>query len=90
MSEETTAPEEGQQGEVGLSYQDIIAAVNIIDVSSQRGGIHGNELIQVGTIRERFVGFLRHAKDQGEYEGDLPSSSFNPPASEEAPAEAAE
>jgi hypothetical protein len=87
MSEENTAPEAGQ--DVGLSYQDIVAAIQIIDVTSQRGAIQGEELIQVGTVRERFVAFLRHAKAEGQYDGDIPSSSMNPPA-EEAPAEEAE
>jgi len=87
MSEENTAPEAGQ--DVGLSYQDIVAAIQIIDVTSQRGAIKGDELVQVGTIRERFVAFLRHAKAEGQYDGDIPSSSMNPPA-EEAPAEEAE
>jgi hypothetical protein len=86
MSEENTAPEAGQ--DVGLSYGDITAAVQIIDVCSQRGAIKGDELIQVGTVRERFVGFLRHAQSQGEEVGELPPSSFN--EQEEAPAEAAE
>jgi len=88
MSEETTAPQEGQQ-EIGLSYGDITAAVQIIDVCTQRGAIQGDELMQVGTVRERFVAFLRHAKAEGQYDGDIPSSSMNPPA-EEAPAEEAE
>lgn len=87
MSEENTAPEQTQE-EVGLSYGDITAAVQIIDVCSQRGAIKGDELIQVGTVRERFVGFLRHAQSQGEDVGELPPSSFN--EQEEAPAEAAE
>ena len=90
MSEETTAPEAGQEQEVGLSYGDITACVQIIDVTAQRGAINGEELIQVGTIRERLVGFLRHAKSQGEEVGELPPSGFNQPepAKEEAPAEA--
>lgn len=93
MSEETTAPQEGQQ-EIGLSYADITAAVQIIDVCTQRGAIQGDELMQVGTVRERFVAFLRHAQSQGEDVGELPPSGFNAqpeaPAEEEAPAEAAE
>lgn len=92
MSEEANAPQEGQE-EVGLSYQDIQAAVRIIDVASNRGAILGEEMIQVGTVRERFVSFLRYAKSQGEDVGELPPSSFNEqgdPATEEAPAEAAE
>ena len=93
MSEENTAPQQGeaQIEEVGLSYNDIQAAVRIIDVTSQRGAIKGDELVQVGTIRERFVAFLRYAKSQGE-EIDVPSSALNPveaPA-QEAPAEEAE
>lgn len=90
MSEENTAP----QQEVGLSYGDITAAVQIIDVTSQRGAIKGDELVQVGTVRERFVAFLRHAQENGEDIGELPSSAYNQqpeaPAEEEAPAEAAE
>jgi hypothetical protein len=93
MSEETTAPEEGQEQEVGLSYQDIIGCVQIIDVTSARGAIKGDELVQVGTVRERLVAFLRAAKEQGA-EIELPPSAFNPPEAEvpakEAPAEEAE
>ena len=91
MSEETTAPQEGeaQVEEVGLSYQDISDSVRIIDVTTSRGAIQGDELVQVGTIRERLVAFLRHAQEQGEDVGTLPPSSYNTPA-EEAPAEAAE
>jgi hypothetical protein len=89
MSEENTAPEASQ--EVGLSYQDIIAAVQIIDVTSQRGAIQGDEMLQVGTVRERLVAFLRYAKENGE-DIDLPPSSMNTPntPAEEAPAEEAE
>ena len=92
MSEETTAPQQGEaqvQEEVGLSYNDIQAAVKIIDVTSARGAIQGEELVQVGTVRERFVAFLRYAQEQGEDVGELPPSAYNTPA-EEAPAEEAE
>jgi hypothetical protein len=93
MSEEANAPQEGeaQIEEVGLSYNDITAAVRIIDVTTQRGAIKGDELVQVGTIRERFVAFLRHAQESGEEVGELPPSAYNQaPVEEEAPAEAAE
>ena len=92
MSEEVNTPEAGNQ-EIGLSYNDIISAVQIIDVVTDRDAVRGDELLQVGTVRERFVAFLRHAKSQGEEVGELPSSALNPveaPAQEEAPAEAAE
>lgn len=88
MSEEKTAPEAGkEQNESGLSYADIQASVQIIDVTTQRGAIKGDELVQVGTVRERLVAFLRYAKEQGE-DIQLPPSAYNAP--EEAPAEAAE
>ncbi len=86
MSEEVNAPQE-----VGLSYGDIKACVQIIDVTCNRGAIRGDELVQVGTVRERLVAFLQYAKEQGEDVGELPEV---PPTSsepaEEAPAEAAE
>ena len=83
MSEEVNAPEEGQN--VGLSYGDIQACVQIVDVATQRGAIRGDELMQVGTVRERLVAFLRYAQENGEDVGELPPSGFNA-----APAEAAE
>ncbi len=86
MSEENKAPE--QEQEPGLSYGDIIACVQIIDVTSSRGAIKGDELVQVGTVRERLVAFLRAAKEQGA-DIELPPSAYNTPA-EEAPAEEAE
>ena len=85
MSEEANAPEQ----EPGLSYGDILACVQIIDVTTQRGAIQGDELMQVGTVRERLVAFLRYAKEKGE-DIELPPSAFNTPEAEEAPAEAAE
>jgi len=97
MSEEVNVPQEGEAPEAGqgLSYGDITAAVQIIDVVCGRGAIQGDELIQVGTIRERFVAFLNFAKSQGEEVGDVPPSSLSgvneeESSEEEAPAEAAE
>jgi hypothetical protein len=51
---------------VGISLQDIAAAVQIIDAATQRGAIRGDELVSVGTIRDRFVKFLEHAQKQDE------------------------
>ena len=68
MTEATTqAPEEAtaEQGP-GLSLQDISAAVQIIDAATQRGAIRGEELVPVGTVRDRFVAFLKHAQEQGQ------------------------
>lgn len=62
MSEEVQ-----QNGEAGpgLSLNDIAATVQIIDAASARGAIRGEEMVAVGTVRERFMAFLNHAKEQG-------------------------
>jgi hypothetical protein len=75
-----------EQQAPGLSLNDIMAAVQIIDVVTQRGAVRGEELVSIGTVRERFIAFLRHAKEQGQ-EINLPPSMYNAPA--EAPAEEA-
>jgi hypothetical protein len=93
MTDENTAVEGEFAGEAqvqeqqapGITLNDIVAAVQIVDVVTQRGGIKGEELLSVGTVRERFVAFLRHAKEQGQ-EINLPPSMYHGPA--EAPAEA--
>lgn len=70
MTDTTTAPEanaqETQDQGPGLSLNDIAAAVQIIDVATGRGAIRGDELSSVGTVRDRFMAFLNHAKEQGQ------------------------
>lgn len=87
MSEETQAPA-GASAEAnagpGLSLQDISAMVQVIDVVSQRGAIRGDELVPVGTLRNKLVEFLTEAQKNGE-KVDLP-----PGPSAEAQEEAAE
>lgn len=65
----------------GLSLQDIAAAVQIIDAATQRGAIRGEELVPIGTVRDRFVAFLKHAQDQ-ETEPQDPDAEM--PAEDEA------
>jgi hypothetical protein len=60
MTEETQAPKEA-----GLSLEDIAGGVQIIDIATGRGAIRGQELLAVGSLRERYVAFLRAAKEQG-------------------------
>ena len=74
-----------QEQAPGLSLQDISAAVQIIDVVTPRGAFRGEELASVGMVRERFMAFLRHAKEQGQ-DVQLPGEA--PAAPAEAPAEA--
>ena len=47
-----------------LNINDIAAAVQIIDVVTARGAIRGEELSQVGTLRDKFAAFVRAAQEQ--------------------------
>jgi hypothetical protein len=72
-----------QEQAPGLSLQDISAAVQIIDVVTPRGAFRGEELASVGMVRERFMAFLRHAKEQGQdvtLPGEAPAPAEAPPA----------
>lgn len=79
MTEETT--NQAQDQGPGLSLNDIAATVQIIDAASARGAIRGEEMVAVGTVRERFMAFLEHAKAQGQID-KLPGEDA--PAEEEA------
>ena len=68
-----------QEQAPGLSLQDISAAVQIIDVVTPRGAFRGEELASVGMVRERFMAFLRHAKEQGQ-DVQLPGEAPSAPA----------
>lgn len=88
MTEENQAPETQEQEQApGLSLNDISAAVQIIDVATARGALRGEELLPVGTVRQRFMAFLEHAKEQGQ-EVNLPGEAPVPPTTEEVPSEA--
>ena len=80
--------EQVQEQQVGLSLQDIAAAVQIVDLASSRGAIQGSEMMAVGSLRERFVVFLRAAQAQGQ-DVSIPGEGEAPPDAEE-PAEKAE
>lgn len=77
MTEQTT-----EQQAPGISLQQLAAAVQIIDLASERGAIKGEEMAAVGTVRTAFAKFLEYAQKQQE--------ANNPEAApeEEAPSEA--
>lgn len=45
--------------EAQLTLNDIAAVVQLIDVVSARGAIRGEEMTQIGALRDRYVAFLR-------------------------------
>lgn len=54
-----------------ISVSDVEAAIRIIDVSVQRGAIRGEEMLAVGTIRQRFADFHKYVIDaQGKQDID--------------------
>ena len=82
-SGEAQVEDQEQEQAPGLSLNDISAAVQIIDVVTPRGAFRGEELASVGMVRERFMAFLRHAKEQGQdvtLPGEAPAPAEAPPA----------
>ena len=73
MAEEVNT-EMAETEQVQLSLQDISTMVQIIDLSSKRGGFEGPELEAVGGLRNRIVSFLNAATKEGEQspEGSVP------------------
>ena len=47
-----------------LTINDIAAAVQIIDIVTARGAFRGDELSQVGTIRDKYAAFIAAAQEQ--------------------------
>lgn len=45
--------------ETDVNLSDMITMVNIIDACTERGAFKGNELITVGTLREKLANFVR-------------------------------
>lgn len=61
MPEAPTAP----AGEpVQLSFADLSAAVQVIDVFVARGAVRGEELSSVGAVRDRLFAFVKQAQEQ--------------------------
>ena len=87
MTEEVMAPEgaEENQEAPSLSLQDIATFVQIIDIVSRRGGFEGQELEQIGGLRNRTVKFLNvaaEAKGQEAPEGMVPVADADGAAEE--------
>jgi len=86
MSEENNA-EAVDPNVPNISYGDIMASVRIIDASANRGAFRGEELVSVGTVRERLVAFLAYAKSQGEDVEVPPSANDQAQTEQQAEAE---
>lgn len=47
-----------------ISVAEIAGAVQLIDIVTARGALRGEELVQVGTLRQKFVDFVEYVKSQ--------------------------
>ena len=72
MSEETDTQKapvtEPENNEPQISLADFSAALQVIDVCTQRGAFRGEELSSVGQLRDRINAFVQHhapAKEKG-------------------------
>ena len=74
MSEETQEVQANTPQDVSLNVQDIINAVKIIDVVSDRGAIKGDELSSVGAVRDKLVAFVNANAPQPPAEEEAESS----------------
>lgn len=45
--------------DTSITLNDMITMVNIIDACSERGSFKGNELVSVGTLREKLATFVK-------------------------------
>lgn len=54
--------------ETDINLSDMITMVNIIDACTERGAFKGNELITVGTLREKLASFVRANQPKSETE----------------------
>lgn len=73
-----TAPAAGQATtppQLGLN--DLAAVVQMIDVCSKRGAFEGPELAAIGTLRARFVDFLK-ANTPKDQQGGAPAEQTVP------------
>lgn len=48
-----------EQTDPQLNLNDFVTVVNVIDVCTERGAFKGNELLAVGTVRERLAAFIK-------------------------------
>lgn len=54
-----TTPED-----TNITLLDLQFIVNYIDMTVERGALKGNEILEVGNKREKFINFLRVAQEQ--------------------------
>lgn len=49
---------------VQLQIGDLVGAVQVIDIATQRGAFRGEELSQIGGVRDRIAAFIKANEQQ--------------------------
>lgn len=57
-----------------LTFNDIAAALKIIDVVATRGAFSGKELSQVGALRDRFAKFVEEYQESAKESAEAEST----------------
>lgn len=87
MSEETQEEVQSAPEVADINVNDLAVVLQVIDVCSKRGAFEGNELKDVGTLRERIAAFLnKHAPKPEPEEGESEDDAATDAAAEEAAA----
>jgi hypothetical protein len=75
MSDEIVAPEAQTPQPVSLQLSDILNAVQIMQLATQRGAFKTEEFTQIGGVYDRLVAFLR---DSGAIKPSEPTEAEAP------------
>jgi len=76
--------------QISISFQDLAAIINIIDVASKRGAFEGKDLSAVGQVRDRIQAFLVSHAEQAQESSEISEENLssdpedgNPPPDKE-------
>ena len=53
-----------EQPDVGLSVEDLMNALRVINTATERGAFKANELSTVGQVYDKFATFVRAAQEE--------------------------
>ena len=45
-----------------ISIQDLNVVLSVIDICAERGSFKGNEMLTIGTLREKIAAFIQHSE----------------------------
>ena len=73
IEEPRIPPAEAPAEPTQISFADLAAAVQIIDVFVARGAVRGEEMSSVGQVRDRLAAFVKEAQEAQEAQAEAPA-----------------